>query len=554
MKLSQSFTRHLRTSRSLVFENIMDLDHVCVLHRRWFENLRIRTWRADYVDYQLSSNFYGLKQEVHVRGTPIDHDRYWYEFNGPVARIRVDGQMEGPDGDLLLTETITFNFAWPLAPLFWLFQPLFKTQKTDILRDDASLLERAYELERVGFRRSPSAGSLAKVVVYGGSGFFGRCVVQDLLKHSDAQVVVASRSPNANHFVGFGNRVRCYISDATDRESVLGLLDDATVLINCMGPYQGMGLDLLKACIQKRVHYIDVADDRDFVERAYKLKPQIEAAGITALIGCSVVPGLSALLTRRCVDELGGLHTARIFITPGTRFTRGVGSFECLLATVGESFSVPRHGGRETIVGWTEPERVEFPPAIGGRTAYSVVDIADYFTQVQLFGAETVVFKIGSEFNWLNNSLAAIRAIKMRLGLAKLRMFMPVFRSLLTVASLVGTSQGAMMVEVTSGRDNKQRMMKLAVYKKTEGHIIPALLPAIATKSLINGELLGVGIPNLSDWISTDRLFRELASRGVSIASLKETSPASAVWDTWVNEPSGSADEMRRLSVTGPVA
>lgn len=300
MKLSQSFSRRLKTSRSLVFENIMDLDHVCVLHRRWFENLRIRTWRPDYVDYQLSSNFYGLKQEVHVRGGPINPDRYWYEFNGPVARIRVDGQMDGPDGDLSLTETITFNFAWPLAPLFWLFEPLFKAQKTNILRDDSSLLERAYQLEQDGFRRSQPAGSLPKVIVYGGSGFFGRCVVQDLLKHSDAQVVVASRSPNANHFVGFGNRVHCYISDATNSESVLGLLDDATVLINCMGPYQGMGLDLLEACVQKRVHYIDVADDRDFVERAYRLKPQIEAAGITAFIGCSVVPGLSALLTRRC--------------------------------------------------------------------------------------------------------------------------------------------------------------------------------------------------------------------------------------------------------------
>ncbi|HET6646401.1 MAG TPA: saccharopine dehydrogenase NADP-binding domain-containing protein [Pyrinomonadaceae bacterium] len=514
MKLSQSFSRRLKTSRSLVFENIMDLDHVCVLHRRWFENLRIGTWRPDYVDYRLTSNFYGLKQEVRVRGAPIDHDRYWYEFNGPLARIRVDGQMEGPDGDLSLTETITLNFAWPLAPLFWLFEPLFKAQKTDILRDDSSLLERAYELERDGFRRSPSAGLLPKVVVYGGCGFFGRCVIQDLLKHSNAQIIVASRNPNANHFAGFGNRVHCYISDAINRESVLELLDDAKVLINCTGPYQGMRLSLLEACIQKRVHYIDVADDRDFVERAYKLRPQIEAAGITALIGCSVVPGLSALLTRRCVEELDGLERVRIFITPGTRFTRGVGSFDCLLATVGEPFSVPRQNRKETIVGWTEAERVEFPPAIGTRTAYSVVDIADYFTQVQLFGAGTVVFKIGSEFNWLNKSLAAIRAIKMCLGLTKLRTFMPVFRAFLRLASLIGTSQGAMMVEVTNGRGNKQRKMKLAVYKKTDGHVIPALLPAIATKSLLDGELSGVGIPNLAEWISTDRLFRELANRG----------------------------------------
>jgi hypothetical protein len=540
----------LKTSRLLVFENIMDLDHVCVLHRRWFGNLRVRTWRTDYVDYQLSSNFYGLKQDVQVRGGQINGDRYWYEFNGPLARIRVDGHMEGPDGNLLLTEVITFNFAWPFAPLFWLLKPLFKAQKRDILRDDSSLLERSYQLEREGFRRA-AAESLPKVVVYGGAGFFGRCVVQDLLKYSHAQIIVASRNPNANHFAGFGNRVHCYISDATNPDSVSSLLENATVLINCMGPYQGMGLDLLEACIRKRVHYIDVADDRDFVERAYGLKSRIEAAGILAFVGCSVVPGLSALLTRLCKRELGGLDTVRIFITPGTRFTRGIGSFECLLSTVGEPFSLPRHGKKETILGWTERETVEFPPPIGCRTVYSVVDIADYFTQVQLFGAETVAFKIGSEFGWLNAGLAVVREIKRRLGLSSLRPFMAAFRSFLMVASLIGTSQGGLMVEASVGGGSKRRKMKLAAYKDTDAHIIPALLPAIATKSILNGEVSGRGIPSLADWISPDSLLQELGSRGVLVASFKENWISIPVGvDTSVKEPAESASEVKRIPET----
>lgn len=218
---------------------------------------------------------------------------------------------------------------------------------------------------------------------------------------------------------------------------------------------------------------------------------------------------------------------------------------------MGEPFSVPRHGGKETILGWTEAETVEFPPPIGRRTVYSVVEIADYFTQVELFGAETVAFKIGSEFDWLNEGLAVIREIKRRLGRTSLRPFMAAFRSLLMVASVIGTSQGAVMVEVSIGDGSKQRKMKLAAYKETDGHIIPALLPAIATKSILNGEVLGGGIPNFADWISTDRLFRELNSRGVSVASFKETwVPASAGWDTSAKEPSGSADEMRRVSGT----
>ncbi len=147
----------------------MDLDHVCTLHKRWFRNLRIVARKPDYVEYHLTSLFYGLKQETTARGGPIDENRYWYEFVTPLAKMRVDGLMEGQDGDLTQTETITFIFHWFLAPLFWVLRPLFKKQKEDILRDDSALLERVYELDGIGFKRLEPA--LPRVVVYGGDGF-----------------------------------------------------------------------------------------------------------------------------------------------------------------------------------------------------------------------------------------------------------------------------------------------------------------------------------------------------------------------------------------------
>ena len=164
----------------------MDLDHVCTLHKRWFRNLRIVAQRPDYVEYRLTSFFYGLKQETTARGGPIDENRYWYEFITPLATARVDGLMEGQDGELTQTETITFKFHWFLAPIFWVLRPLFKKQKEDILRDDSALLERVYELDATGFKRLEP--DLPRVVVYGGDGFFGHLVVEDLLKYSSAEV------------------------------------------------------------------------------------------------------------------------------------------------------------------------------------------------------------------------------------------------------------------------------------------------------------------------------------------------------------------------------
>ena len=153
MEFTTTYRRSLKTSRRYVFENIMDLNHVCVVHRRWFRNLRPTVRHPDYVEYRLEGRFYGMRQEVLASGGPIDTDRYWYEFRGPVATVRVDGMMEGLDGDLTLIEAITYRFPWPLAPFFWFLRGFFIRQKQDILRADGRLLERMLALEKAGFRR-----------------------------------------------------------------------------------------------------------------------------------------------------------------------------------------------------------------------------------------------------------------------------------------------------------------------------------------------------------------------------------------------------------------
>jgi hypothetical protein len=153
MKKVSVFRRRLRTARRFVFENIMDLDHVCNLHRRWFSDLRVRIRRPDYVEYEVTGTFHGLRQNMLARGGPVDDHRYWYEFLGRWLTVRVDGAMEGPDGDLFLIEEITYRFPWFAAPLEFLAEPLFRKQKEDILLADSRLLERVYRLDREGFRR-----------------------------------------------------------------------------------------------------------------------------------------------------------------------------------------------------------------------------------------------------------------------------------------------------------------------------------------------------------------------------------------------------------------
>lgn len=502
----------------------MDLDHVCTLHKRWFRNLRIITQRPAYVEYRLTSLFYGLRQETSARGGPIDENRYWYEFNAPLARMRVEGLLEGPDGDLSQTETISFSFHWSLAPFFWLLRPLFKKQKDDILRDDSALLERVYELDAKGFKRLES--SVPRVVVYGGDGFFGHLVVEDLLKYSPADIVVASRHPTARTFHPFETRVRKVESDVNDYASVLATIEGTQVVVSCIGPYQGQSLNLLRACIKKHVAYVDVADDRDFVARCHQLSSGVEEAGITAFVGCSVVPGMSSLLTKYCQAEIPSIERTRIFISPGTRHPRGRGSFLCLLSTVGDELSIPNGAGDKIVRGWTGRERVCFPPPMGCRWVYFVVDIADYFLQPLYFGVKSVEFKIGSELDILNRALSVTREMKRLLGFKNVRWTLPISSALVYAASLFGTSQGGVMIEVSGRNHAETKIISLSVFTSEHGEVIPAILPSLATQMILQGEVGWRGIVPLAEWLPRERFVEELSKRRVGISEKTANSPA----------------------------
>ena len=520
MKIVSTFRRKLKTSRKFVFENIMDLDHVCVLHRKWFSNLRIIVQQADYVEYRLTSSFYGLRQELLVRGAPIDHDRYWYEFSGPLAKIRVEGLMEGADGCLTLIERITYQFSWLLAPLFWLLRPLFKRQKQDILLADSGLLERVYELDQAGFRRRENESP--RIVVYGGDGFFGRRVVHDLLNYSEYNILIASRHPQPKKELRrFENRVKFAISDIGDYDSVRRIIRGAKVVLCCIGPYQGLTLNLIRACIEEKVHYIDVADDRDFVARCHALSAQIKASGIAAFIGCSVVPGMSSLLTKFCLDAMNAAEAekVKICITPGTRHPRGAGSFSCLLSTVGEKFFVLEDGRQELMEGWTGREQVSFPAPLGNRWVYFVVDIPDYFLQPIYFKTKTVEFKIGSELDFLNHCLSGIRWIKKTTGLRRLDFLAPLFRVLISLASTLGTSQGGLMVEVSrNGGEKEKEKMNAAVFASEKGEVIPAILPSIAVQMILRGDVESRGVIPLASWLPQERFAAELEKRQIAFS------------------------------------
>jgi hypothetical protein len=350
------------------------------------------------------------------------------------------------------------------------------------------------------------------VVVYGGTGFFGKLVVDDLLVRTTARIILAGRSKPRTASVN--PRVTFTPSDLNDPASVRAALVGASVVVNCAGPYQSQGPALMHEAIASRVHYIDLAEDRAFVREAQRSHEAAKNAGVTLLSGLSVVPGLAALLARSIRDDFDELLSIRTFVAPGTRGSRGVATVRSLLSGVGRTLRLLREG-RETIArGWSEPEWMEFPPPIGWRLQYLAIENADRDVLAREFGARQVEFKAGSEFPWLNRALALAARCRSLTGFPRLDRWASLLRTCLRWLGRFGTDTGGVLVEVTVTKSARTVTRQIALVADEQGERIPSLLAAIAVGALLRGELTARGAVPLSSWIAPQQLFHELRCRG----------------------------------------
>src|SRR6185369_8680362 len=104
-------------------------------------------------------------------------------------------------------------------------------------------------------RRKDHRGMNRKVLIVGGNGHFGRLLTEDLRQHSDCEIVIGNRD-SANLF---------------DPSSIERALSGVSVAVCVAGPFQELPTTLAESCLGHGIHYIDFADDRNFVRKIRSL-------------------------------------------------------------------------------------------------------------------------------------------------------------------------------------------------------------------------------------------------------------------------------------------
>lgn len=366
---------------------------------------------------------------------------------------------------------------------------------------------------------------MTRVLVIGAGGVFGSRLCEGLLR-SGFEVVAAGRDLGRAEAVAA--RLRTAFPGAVVEAAALDTATltpealtatGADIVADVAGPFQGAEPTTARAAIAAGLHYVDLADGRDFVAAFPALDAAAKAAGVVALTGCSSTPALSNAALDRLTAGWREVVSVEAAISPGARAPRGQSVMRAILSWLGHPVRVFADGGWTTRTGWSGLYRRDFGRA--GRRRVSLCETPD----LDLFPArfqprDRALFLAGLE-PWPAHAGAWVLGRFVRL----LR-FDPVPLAGLLIrlsgwAAILGSDRGAMRVEArgVDGEGRAVRSVWRLVAEPGEGPVTPGLPALAAIRATTAGQVAPgaracVGVLTLEDVVA------EMAPHGLATETL----------------------------------
>lgn len=336
-----------------------------------------------------------------------------------------------------------------------------------------------------------------RVLVVGGAGVFGSRLVRGLADTTDLAILIAGRSlARAEALAGEVRRQRpehAVEAAALDVRTVTAkdmAPLDVTIVVDAAGPFQGSDYRLARAAIGAGVHYVDLADARDFVAGFPMLDEAARRAGVTAVSGASSTPALSNAVLDHLTAHWRRVDSVDIAISPGNRTPRGPAVVRSILSYCGQPVRVFLNGCWTERPGWGLLTRRTLSGL--GRRWLSLCETPDLDIVAQRFRvSRSAVFRAGLELSVLHLGLSVATSL-VRLGLVRsLAGFAAPFHRIANALIGFGTDRGGMTVEA-QGIDSDGRPIRRTwtlVAEDGDGPFVPTL-PALAmVKALADGHL-----------------------------------------------------------------
>lgn len=359
------------------------------------------------------------------------------------------------------------------------------------------------------------------VLILGGYGNFGKRIAEALTRHQ-VPIVIAGRSAHKatalQQSLNQPNvQTACFDIDVGLDQAISTI--KPSVVIDTCGPFQSRDYHVAKCCIRHRVHYIDLADDREFVAGISKLDFQACENSIAIISGASTVPGLSSAVLERLKPEFAIIDKLNYGISLGQKTERGLATTQAILSYVGKRLqSFP--GDRGAAYGWQDLHRINFPKL--GHRWMANCEIPDLSLFPERYGIRSIRFSAGLESNTSHLGLWALSWFK-RAGLPlDLRRLANTLLRISHWLDRYGSANGGMVMQI-EGRDhdgNMHRRRWFILAFNGHGPYIPTVPTVILAHKLAIGETELIGAKACVGLVTLDEYLDEL--KGYDIETLLE--------------------------------
>ncbi|WP_299853932.1 saccharopine dehydrogenase NADP-binding domain-containing protein [uncultured Roseobacter sp.] len=284
---------------------------------------------------------------------------------------------------------------------------------------------------------------------------------------------------------------------------------DPCVVVNTVGPFQGQGYDVARAAIDHKIHYIDLADGREFVTGINELDQQAQDAGVAIISGASTVPALSDAVVAAYASDFARIDLMKYGIAPGQGAERGLATTRAILGYVGRRLA-PFRGIRSDIYGWQDIYRQPYP-GLGARWMANC-DVPDLNLLPDRHNIRTIQFSAGLELGLMHLGLWAISCL-VRLGLPlPLERMAPALLSISNWLNPFGSRDGGMHVFLTGDSvENPSQQIERSwfiVARNGCGPHIPTIPAIILAARIAKGDqptagaMPCLGMVSLADYLS----------------------------------------------------
>lgn len=385
-----------------------------------------------------------------------------------------------------------------------------------------------------------------KIVVLGGAGAMGQCIVRDLLESKPvSEIVIADFNQDKAEQVkaALGHtKMSTAAADVTKPDRLALLLKDAAVVINSTPYYYN--LNAMEAALLAGCHYLDLGGLFHMTRKQLELHQRFVDKGLLAVLGMGASPGMTNIMAAYGAADLDTVDSIDVAIgyvdfaksehpfypTHSLDTLLDEYSLEPMVYADGKFKAVPALSGELTL---------EFPPPVGKSKAILILhsEVATLPLSFADKGVKNVTFRLGmqpefheklkflvelgfaesSELTLKNGSASPREVLNKMIQQSKPPTGDPDDCEVVRV-DVSGTKDGQsqlIRVEMTVKADTRWKMSCDAL-----DTIVP---PSVVAQLIAGGQIKASGVLAPEACIPPEPFFAELKKRNLNVTKSKQT-------------------------------